>query len=51
MEPGNAASSAWSAAVRVRSGEITARYRDGVPRVELTELEPGKPGRVPVEAV
>lgn len=37
--------------VRVRPDEATARYRDGVLRVELTKLEPGKPKRVSVEVV
>lgn len=37
--------------VRVRPDAATARYRDGVLRVELTKLEPGKPKRVSVEVV
>lgn len=34
--------------VRVRSDKAVARYKDGVLRVELPKLEPGKPKRVTV---
>ena len=36
---------------RVRPEEATARYRDGVLRVELAKLEPGRPKRISVEVV